>query len=285
LAGPSATVAGPSATAGERMPKIGFSLGGPGLITAGDAQELEASGLVIQEFKPPTPNPEDFRLQNLPPEARQQFFQQLDLPSGARVMSAQIVSGNGTTASSGLIAPPSPLPMQPKEPSSAVTQDRPNEIVPNEIVTPAANTTAELSLRPYPKNEMDDAKLRESQLKAENLKLSEQLAIATELQRTKDREIAELLANNKVILDEMEAAAKERSKLQELMRVQSEAFEKKIAEIERSNQETAKMLEARTLEVTELQNKLQSLPKSQKNRNKVDSEGAKRSSKNSSQDH
>jgi hypothetical protein len=69
--------------------------------------------------------------------------------------------------------------------------------------------------------------------------------------------------------------AKEREKLQEMMRVQTESFEKKMAEIERSNQETAKMLEARTLEVTKLQNRLQALPKSQR-KPKAESGNAKK---------
>jgi hypothetical protein len=92
-------------------------------------------------------------------------------------------------------------------------------------------------------------------------------------------------AENSKLTEQLAVSAKEREKLQEMARVQSESFEKKIAEIERSNQETAKMLEARTLEVTELQNKLQAQPKSQKKPKADSGNGKKKPSKNSSKDH
>jgi hypothetical protein len=209
-------------------PKVGASFGGSGLITAGAAKQLEASGLVIQEFRPPTPNPEDFRLENLPPEARQQFFRQLELPNGARVMSAQIIAAT--------------------EPTLEARKE--------ETLQPA-NPTKDKSVTPEPSTAEAETLQIAEQMKAENSKLAEKLA----------------------------AAAKEREKLQEMMRVQAESFEKKMAEIERSNQETAKMLEARTLEVTELQNQLQAKPKSQKRSKAEPGNAKKKPSKNTNKDH
>ncbi|XZE21138.1 hypothetical protein SH449x_001035 [Pirellulaceae bacterium SH449] len=73
---------------------VGRGLGTPGLITSGAAERMQQSGLVVEEFRPPQPRVEDFSLDGLPPEARRQFYQQLDLPEGARVMSARIVTAD-----------------------------------------------------------------------------------------------------------------------------------------------------------------------------------------------
>ena len=247
---------------GDVLPKVGATFGGSGLITAGAAKQLEASGMVIQEFRPPTPNPDDFRLETLPLDARQQFFQQLDLPNGARVMSAQIMSGNQATQKE-LVAPSTPQPAA-KLPSSK-------------------SAAPEASVAPV--KELADPNGNAEQKNAENLKLVDQLAFAAELQKKKDRQIDELLATNQKILLEVGSAAKERNKLQEMIATQAESFEKKIAEMERNNQETARMLEARTLEVTELQNKLQMRAKSPKNKAKAESENTPKTSKKSSKAH
>jgi small-conductance mechanosensitive channel len=87
--------------------------------------------------------------------------------------------------------------------------------------------------------------------------------------------VEQMKVENSKLAEQLVTVAKEREKLQEMMRVQTESFEKKMAEIERSNQETAKMLEARTLEVTKLQNRLQALPKSQR-KPKAESGNAKK---------
>jgi hypothetical protein len=251
------------ASEGDLAPKVGASFGASGLITAGAAKQMEASGLVIQEFRPPTPKPEDFRLETLPPEARKQFFQQLELPNGARVMSAQIMSGNQEKGSANLTDSSTgsetiKLDGEPKETAPSVPANTQAPAVAKEETLQPANTPKEAPI-PAPDRSaaMVDTLEIVEQMKAENSKLAEQLAVA----------------------------AKEREKLQEMVRVQSESFEKKMAEIERSNQETAKMLEARTLEVTELQNKLQAQPKSQKKPKADSGNGKKKPSKNSSKDH
>ncbi|MFN9416248.1 MAG: hypothetical protein ACK578_01945 [Pirellula sp.] len=254
------------ASEGDLAPKVGASFGASGLITAGTAKQLEASGLVIQEFRPPTPKPEDFRLESLPPEARKQFFQQLELPNGAKVMSAQIMSGHQEKGDATVIdAPTSPetiAPVRsPKETAPSIDANvQAPAVAQEETLQPAIKTNEAPIPSPIPAPDRSAAMAATlqavEQMKAENLKLAEQLAVA----------------------------AKEREKLQEMIRVQSESFEKKMAEIERSNQETAKMLEARTLEVTELQNQLKAQPKSQK-RPKADSDiGKKKPSKNISKD-
>jgi hypothetical protein len=255
------------ASEGDLAPKVGASFGASGLITAGAAKQMEASGLVIQEFRPPTPKPEDFRLETLPPQARKQFFQQLELPNGARVMSAQIMSGNQEKGSATVIdAPTSPESIEPvRNPKETAPSVPANIQAPaaakEETIQPPIKTNEAPIPTPVPapdrSSAMADTLQAVEQMKAENSKLTEQLAVS----------------------------AKEREKLQEMARVQSESFEKKIAEIERSNQETAKMLEARTLEVTELQNKLQAQPKSQKKPKADSGNGKKKPSKNSSKDH
>ena len=97
--------------------------------------------------------------------------------------------------------------------------------------------------------------------------------------------VEQMKVENSKLVEQLAVVAKEREKLQEMMRVQTESFEKKMAEIERSNQETAKMLEARTLEVTKLQNRLQALPKSQRKPKAESGNAKKKPSKNSSKDH
>lgn len=77
---------------------VGRGLGTPGLITSGAAERMQQSGLVVEEFRPPQPRVEDISLDGLPPEARRQFYQQLDLPEGARVMSARVVTADQQVA-------------------------------------------------------------------------------------------------------------------------------------------------------------------------------------------
>ena len=68
------------------------TLGSPGLISSGTAQQMVAQGLIVQEFKPPQVPQDAIRLGDIPPEVRQQFLRSLDLPFGAKVMSAEIQS-------------------------------------------------------------------------------------------------------------------------------------------------------------------------------------------------
>ena len=75
------------------------TLGSPGLISSGTAEQMVAQGLVVQEFKPPQVPQDAIRLGDLPPEVRQQFLRSLDLPFGAKVMSAEIKSQNSSEES------------------------------------------------------------------------------------------------------------------------------------------------------------------------------------------
>ncbi len=65
-------------------------LGSPGLISSGTASQLAVQGFVVEEFVPPQLQKNAIKLEEIPPEFRQQFMKSLDLPLGARVMSAQI---------------------------------------------------------------------------------------------------------------------------------------------------------------------------------------------------
>ncbi len=70
-------------------------LGSPGLISSGTASQMERLGIVVEEFKPPQPQPDSIRLGEIPPEVRQQFLKGLDLPSGSKIMSAEVVGKSG----------------------------------------------------------------------------------------------------------------------------------------------------------------------------------------------
>jgi hypothetical protein len=99
--------------------EVGRGLGTPGLITPGSVQRMEQSGLVVEDFRPPQPHPQDFSLEGLPPEARRAFYDQLQLPEGGRVMSARVLSAD-------LAAPPQPIPSAPNALSipAAPVQDK-----------------------------------------------------------------------------------------------------------------------------------------------------------------
>jgi hypothetical protein len=70
-------------------------LGSPGLISSGTAAKMATEGLVVEEFLPPQPTPGAIQLDGIPLDVRQQFMHGLELPYGARVMSANVL---GTTA-------------------------------------------------------------------------------------------------------------------------------------------------------------------------------------------
>lgn len=110
--------------------EVGRGLGTPGLITPGSVERMEQSGLVVEDFRPPQPRPEDFSLEGLPPEARRAFYDQLQVPEGGRVMSARVLSAETATS------PAAPLPNV--EPTPIL--DSPREAVqsaPNALAIPA----------------------------------------------------------------------------------------------------------------------------------------------------
>jgi len=76
------------------------TLGSPGLISPSAAAAMASSGLVVEEFIPPQSRPDAIQLGGIPPEARQQFLQSLDLPFGARILSANVL-GQGTPGPAG----------------------------------------------------------------------------------------------------------------------------------------------------------------------------------------
>lgn len=96
--------------------EVGRGLGTPGLITPGSVERMEQSGLVVEDFRPPQPRPEDFSLEGLPPEARRAFYDQLQVPEGGRVMTARVLTddtpdsppSNEAPAMSKDVAPPPP---------------------------------------------------------------------------------------------------------------------------------------------------------------------------------
>jgi hypothetical protein len=122
--------------------EVGRGLGTPGLITPGSVQRMEQSGLVVEDFRPPQPQPEDFSLEGLPPQARRAFYDQLQLPEGGQVMSARVLSADPAAPSEPQTAEPpkayaAPLPIADPTP----TQESPRQPIPsapNALSIPAA---------------------------------------------------------------------------------------------------------------------------------------------------
>ncbi len=70
-------------------------LGSPGLLSSQTADQLASQGLIVEEFRPPVPEEGAIRLEQLPLQARQQFLNELGLPLGARIMSANVLGPEG----------------------------------------------------------------------------------------------------------------------------------------------------------------------------------------------
>lgn len=126
-------------------------LGTPGIISSTTAEQLATHGLVVEEFKPPQPEADAFQLQGLPLAARQQFMQELNLPQGARIMSAAIVDPNAKAdASEGIVAPEAPtdvvepaLPVPPvPQPTPVAPSQAPAEPLPIPSAPPTPDNTS-----------------------------------------------------------------------------------------------------------------------------------------------
>ena len=93
----------------------GRMLGSPGMMSLIVAEQMAKQGYVVEEFKPPQAEQGAIQLGNIPPEARQQFMLSLDLPRGARVMSAEVkgletIKASASKSDSESIPQSSPLP-------------------------------------------------------------------------------------------------------------------------------------------------------------------------------
>lgn len=231
-------------------------LGSPGMMSSQVAEQMAQQGFVVEEFKPPQPAPDAIQLGNIPPEVRQQFMHSLNLPQGARIMSAEVKgqsSSRQPTASDSHAAlgdaarpiqnaigtPGIGLPPEVVTPRSdspvievdlSVLRSEPKqipEIIPTPLATPSV---AEQQPVPQPVPQVDAAAKEQQQL----------VQTIEELQK------------------KLEQQAMEQTKLNTLLeRMQSES-QKQMERADAANRETLTMLEKRTAEVTELQLKLKS---------------------------
>jgi len=105
----------------------GRMLGSPGMMSSIVAEQMAKQGYVVEEFKPPQSEPGAIQLGNIPPEARQQFMLSLDLPQGARVLSAEVkgletITASASKSDSESIPPSSPLPQRTQALEQTISQ-------------------------------------------------------------------------------------------------------------------------------------------------------------------
>jgi len=165
---------------------------------------------------PPLPEAGAISLGGLPLEVRQQFLRELNLPSCARIMSAQVATGEKSLPASDMPVHSENDPT-PKDESSAEAD---------------ANATPPVLPAPPP----GPAPSVELELQSINATLKAQLEALMLVQQD--------------MQDKAQASARE---LEETTNKVREEAEDRLAKMEASNQEMARMLEARTVEVSELQ--------------------------------
>lgn len=206
-------------------------LGSPGLISASVADQMAKHGLVVEEFKPPEPAANAINLEMLPRDARQQFMKDLDLPWGARVMSANVLDSNSSavepTVSSETLAPSETLPkkidasvaMQASEIDSVPAPPKANlDLNLSKPDTTITNVDAVLvppsSLADLTPNR-DNQKLAVEELRnqlTEQLKLSEAAnAVTTELLKVKSSELEAMRAELDALRLRLDEQVKERA--------------------------------------------------------------------------
>lgn len=165
---------------------------------------------------PPIPEAGAISLGGLPLEARQQFLRELNLPSGARIMSAQV-----TTCEKSL--PASDMPIHSE-----------NEPTPKDESSAAADANATPSVLPAPPPGPTPSVVLELQ----------------SINATLKAELEALMLVQREMQVKAQASARE---LEETMSKVREEAENRMVKMEVSNEEMARMLEARTVEVSELQ--------------------------------
>ena len=221
------------------------TLGSPGLISSGTAEQMVAQGFVVQEFKPPQVPQDAIRLGDIPPEVRQQFLRSLDLPFGAKVMSAEIKSKNSSEESN-------------SNPSESVQAEAVSKPVPRSpqqketaLPNPASQSPA-LFVQP-------DSSKEQLQLKQTIEQLQKQLEEKTTAFTKKQFESEHATAKKiNILIAEREAVESERSKLKnQLVQTQAE-WQNQLDKANAAQKEALMLLETRTAEVTELQLQLKS---------------------------
>ena len=187
-------------------------LGSPGMMSSIVAEQMAKQGYVVEEFKPPQPEQDAIQLGNIPPEARQQFMRSLDLPQGARVMSAEVKGLENITASasksdSESLPPSSPLPQ--------LTQAVDSQPKPQVDSVAKALLALEQTISKLQKKLEDEA--------TEHAKL---IAMTERLQSESQKQMVSADAANREVLTMLEKRTAEVTELQLKVKSQQEAIEK-----------------------------------------------------------
>jgi hypothetical protein len=247
-------------------------LGSPGLMTPATAAQMASGGLVVEEFKPPQAEPDSIRLNGIPLEVRQQFLQNLDLPFGAKIMSAQVHDPKKPAASSSAVAEDKPSPES--QPSVAGGGQESIKVTQESQATESKETrslgapgivsqSAPIELGP-PKLE-DPAKEELADLKRSNEALQERLKELAETQAVAQSEKEKVMTSElQRLADEKEKLAKRISEMEEQQRQAQEEIGRRMAQADAANKEVLSMLEKRTAEVTQLQAQLKDQQEKQK---------------------
>lgn len=225
-------------------------LGSPGLISSGTAEQMAAQGLVVQEFKPPQSQQDAIRLGDIPPEVRQQFLRSLDLPFGAKVMSAEIKALNSSEETNS----------NRSEPIQAEAVSKPILRSPLQKQTVLPNPKTQSSIEQPPATTVQPDYIKEQlQLKQTVEQLQKQMEEQTASFAKKQVESEQLSAEKiKSLISEREAIDGERSKLKNQL-VQTQAdWQIQLEKANAAQKEALTLLETRTAEVTELQLQLKS---------------------------
>ena len=241
----------------------GRILGSPGMMSSVVTEQMAQQGYVVEEFKPPQPAADAIQLGVIPPEARERFLRSLNLPQGARVMSAEVKGreisaqparsnsnarlNDGTRREEGSLGTPGivtqPETITPKSATLGLGTAADKDMVPNVSKSESENTLSP-PLTQQPASESQPTPNSLPQPVA-------QLEIAA-------REQFVLVQTIDQLQKKLEEQAAEQSKLNAMLeRLQSEN-QKRMERADAANREALTMLEKRTAEVTELQLKLKS---------------------------
>jgi hypothetical protein len=242
----------------------GRTLGSPGLITANTAEQLERSGLVVEEFRPPQPRPEDLSLDGIPYEARQEFYRSLDLPAGSRVMSAQIVGGGNPTTS-----PPttlSPTTSEVKLPSPAPNQDiprlsHPQVSRPQPSTLPRTGTLGDPGIQNLPSLGAEGTKPQINPARNEEVKptVANDVNVLpvpkTTLKEAVDSNKTVVVPEPKPLVPQTPIEPPKPDPMIETLKVEKEQLVAEKELLSQKLEETSKALASRELEMNELRNK------------------------------
>ena len=238
-------------------------LGSPGLMSSSMAAQLSSKDQVVEEFRPPQPQPGAIQLDGIPFEARQQFLQSLNLPAGARIMSANIFdpskprTENQPTENVQALPPRNDNTIR----TNAEALGAPGIVSTNRVANQKPNASTELQ------SQLDNAKKELDQATTELNEKAQAVSTQTKkLEETQEQlndfksQIAKLeneaASNRKTFADEREGFAKQKATLEEKQKQIQIEIEKRTAQSQAANKEVLTMLEKRTAEVTGLQEKL-----------------------------